>query len=216
MYESLINYPHITDYLRTNISPLENEVWELEKELRSKEKLPIIKPESARFLSFLCGLQKPKKILEIGACVGFSALLMRSVCPPDTRITTIDRYDYMISRAKENFKRFGADNITLLEGQAADILPTLSDKYDLIFLDAAKGQYPAFLPHCLRLLSDDGVFIADNILFDGLVAECSRSSRRDMTIVKRLRSFLETLVNDENLVTSIIPIGDGMVAVRKK
>jgi predicted O-methyltransferase YrrM len=123
----------------------------------------------------------------------------------------------MIGRAKENFKRFDKEgNITLLEGQASEILPSLNGEYDLIFLDAAKGQYPAFLPECLRLLAPGGIFLADDVLFDGLVAESSRSTRRDMTIVKRLRSFISELTNDETLYSSLIPIGDGMIAVMKK
>ena len=216
MYEELINYPFITEFLNQNLSSLDGDTEVLEKELRENEHLPIIRPSAARFLQFLCALKKPKRILEIGACVGFSAILMKNVCP-DAKIETIDRYDYMIGRAKENFARFDKEgNITLLEGQAAEILPTLKGEYDLIFLDAAKGQYPAFLPECLRLLAPGGIFLADDVLFDGLVAESSRSTRRDMTIVKRLRSFISELTNDETLYSSLIPIGDGMIAVMKK
>ncbi len=216
MYEEMINYPFITEFLNSNLSSLDGDTEVLEKELRENEHLPIIRPSAARFLQFLCALKKPKRILEIGTCVGFSAILMKNVCP-DAKIETIDRYDYMIRRAKENFERFDKEgNITLLEGQASEILPSLKGEYDLIFLDAAKGQYPAFLPECLRLLAPGGIFLADDVLFDGLVAESSRSTRRDMTIVKRLRSFLEELTNDKTLYSSLIPIGDGMIAVMKK
>lgn len=216
MYEEKINYPEITEFLNNNLSRLHPETEAFEKELRDNETLPIIRPSAARFLQFLCALLKPKRILEIGCCVGFSAVLMKNCCP-DARITTIDRYDYMIARAKENFKRFDKEGrITLIEGQASEILPGLEGPYDLIFLDAAKGQYPAFLPHCLRLLGENGVFLADDVLFDGLVAEDSRSSRRDMTIVKRLRNFINELNEDEGLYTSLMPIGDGMIAVMKK
>ena len=216
MYEEMINYPFITEFLNSNLSSLDGDTEVLEKDLRENEHLPIIRPSAARFLQFLCALKKPKRILEIGTCVGFSAILMKNVCP-DAKIETIDRYDYMIRRAKENFERFDKEgNITLLEGQASEILPSLKGEYDLIFLDAAKGQYPAFLPECLRLLAPGGIFLADDVLFDGLVAESSRSTRRDMTIVKRLRSFLEELTNDKTLYSSLIPIGDGMIAVMKK
>ncbi len=154
--------------------------------------------------------------MEIGTCVGFSAILMKNACP-NAEITTIDRYDYMINRAKENFARFDKEGkITLLEGQAAEILPTLKEKYDFIFLDAAKGQYPAFLPYLLERLSDNGVLLVDDVLFDGLVAESSRSSRRDMTIVKRLRSFISEITNNEELYSALTPIGDGMILVQKR
>lgn len=216
MYEEKINYPEITEFLNNNLSALDGDTGELEKILRDNESLPIVRPSAARFLQFLCAILKPRNILEIGTCVGFSSILMKNVCK-DAKITTIDRYDYMIGRAKENFKKYDKEGqITLLEGQAADILPMLTGPYDFIFLDAAKGQYPAFLPHCLRLLSNGGVFLADDVLFDGLVADSSRSSRRDMTIVKRLRSFIDELVTDTDLYTSVIPIGDGMIAVMKR
>lgn len=216
MYEEKINYPEITEFLNNNLSQLIGETAVLEKELREKEHLPIVRPSAARFLQFLCLMLKPKKILEIGTCVGFSAILMKNACP-DARITTIDRYDYMINRAKENFKRFDeSGQITLLEGQASEILPSLNESYDFIFLDAAKGQYPAFLPHLLEKLNVGGVLLVDDVLFDGLVAESSRSTRRDMTIVKRLRSFITEITENKELYSALTPIGDGMLMVMKK
>lgn len=216
MYEEKINYPEITEFLNNNLSPLIGDAAVLEKELREKESLPIVRPSAARFLQFLCLTLKPRKILEIGTCVGFSAILMKNACPEAT-ITTIDRYDYMINRAKENFSRFDKEGkITLLEGQASEILPTLKEEYDFIFLDAAKGQYPAFLPLLLERLAPGGVLLVDDVLFDGLVAESSRSSRRDMTIVKRLRSFITEINENKDLYSSLTPIGDGMLLITKK
>lgn len=207
-YESEINFPVITEFLRSNLCPLPSELLLLDEELR-KETLPIAKPETARLLSLLCTLKQPSRILEIGTCVGYSALIMRYSC--HASIVTLDRYDYMIGRAKENLEKYDPDGrITLLEGQASELLPSLTGTFDLIFLDAAKAQYPAFLPHILRLLAQGGLFVADNVLFEGLTADSSRSSRRDMTIVRRLRSFVSALNSDLSLKTSLLPIGDGV------
>ena len=205
-YESEILFPAVTEYLRANLCSLPKEILPLDEELR-KETLPIVRPETARFLSLLCTLKQPKRILEIGTCVGYSALIMRYSC--GASIVTMDRYDYMIGRAKENFQKYDPDErITLLEGQASELLPSLTGEFDFIFLDAAKAQYPAFLPHILQLLAKDGLFLADNVLFEGLTADSRRSSRRDKTIVRRLRSFISSLNSNPGLKTSLLPIGD--------
>ena len=188
----------------------------LEKQVRA-EGLPVARRDVIALLEFLCQTKKPKKILEIGTCVGFSALVMRESCPTDTRITTVDRYDYMITRAKENFAAFAADNITLIEGQAGEVLPQLRESYDLIFLDAAKAQYPRFLPECIRLLAPGGIFIADNVLCGGIVAGAPLESRRDKTTVTRMNEFLEMVKRDERLTAqTLLPVGDGVVLFRKR
>jgi len=144
-------------------------------------------------------------------------LVMRGACPSDTEITTVDRYAYMIDRAKENFKNFSAENITLIEGQASEVLPKLAGPYDLIFLDAAKAQYPRFLPECIRLLAAGGTFLADNVLCGGIVAGAPLESRRDKTTVTRMHEFLEMVKSDERLTAqSLLPVGDGVVLFRKK
>ena len=209
MYESLINYENITDFLRAGIPERKSALGELEKHCR-QENFPIVRPETAEFLELICRLTNPVKILEIGTCVGFSALLMNESSKDLQRLVTIDRYPFMIERAKRNFELFKADKITLIEGQAADILKQLDEEFDLVFLDAAKGQYPVFLPDCLRLLKKGGLFIADNVLFDGVIADEKRAVRRDRTIVNRLKTFIDEISHDENLKTSILPLGDGL------
>lgn len=211
-----INYPYITDFIRSFEKTRAGFLGEFEKTARL-EGLPILKPEAARFLETLCALRKPKRILEIGAAIGFSALLMKNASPDIREIMTIDRYDFMIKRARPNLEKGDPEHIIkLLEGQASEILPTLTGKFDLIFLDAAKGQYPRFLPHCLRLLADDGVFITDNILCGGIVAGRPLEKRRDKTTVVRVNEFLNELNNNEELYTSILPVGDGMVMCVRK
>ncbi len=188
----------------------------LEKQVRG-EGLPVARRDVIALLEFLCQTHKPKQILEIGTCVGFSALSMRAACPPDTRITTVDRYDYMIARAKENFAAFDAANIRLIEGQAGEVLPQLQGPYDLIFLDAAKAQYPRFLPECIRLLASGGIFIADNVLCGGIVAGAPLESRRDKTTVTRMNEFLEMVRSDPRLTAqTLLPVGDGVVLFRKR
>lgn len=189
---------------------------ELEKQVR-EEGLPVARRDVIALLEFLCQTHKPKQILEIGTCVGFSALSMRASCPPDTKITTVDRYEYMITRARDNFASFHAKNITLLEGQASEILPSLDGPYDLIFLDAAKAQYPRFLPECIRLLAPGGVFMADNVLCGGIVAGAPLESRRDKTTVTRMHEFLEMVKSDKRLTAqTLLPVGDGVVLFRKR
>ena len=188
---------------------------ELEKEAREAD-VPIIKPETQRLLRFLLQMQKPMRILEIGCAVGFSALLMSEYAPKDCHITTIENYEKRILKARENFKRAGKEGkITLLAGDAADILKELEESYDMIFMDAAKGQYLSFLPRVLRVLSPEGLLISDNVLQEGDILESRYAvTRRDRTIHARMREYLYQITHDERLETVILPVGDG-VAVSK-
>lgn len=174
--------------------------------------VPIIRKEMQQFLKLLLSIKKPAKILEVGTAVGFSAILMAEYNPVDCQITTIENYEKRIPIARENFRRAGKENqITLLEGDAADLLKTLEEPYDLIFMDAAKGQYIHFMPDVLRLLSKDGVLVSDNVLQDGDIIE-SRFvvTRRNRTIHKRMRDYLYELTHNDELVTAVLPIGDGI------
>lgn len=209
-----IQFPYIAQFLDSFYTPHEGKLGELELQVRS-EGLPVAKKDVIAFIELICRLKHPKRILEIGTCVGFSALVMRETCPEDTQIFTIDRYKYMIDRAKANFETFNAENITLLEGQAAEILPTLSGPFDLIFLDAAKGQYPRFLPYCIELLAEGGVFIADNVLCGGIVAGAPLDTRRERTTVVRMNEFIETVKNDKRLKSTLLTIGDGVMLFTK-
>ena len=184
---------------------------ELEK-FAIETNVPIIRPQMQSFMKVLLALRKPERILEVGCAIGFSALLMAEYDPVKCHITTIEKYEPRIPIARDNFRKAGRDeDITLLEGDATDILKELEGPYDLIFMDAAKGQYINFLPDIKRLLSKDGVLLSDNVLQDGNLME-SRFAvvRRDRTIHSRMRDYLFALTHDDELRTDILPVGDGI------
>lgn len=174
--------------------------------------VPIIRKEMQSFLKVLLAIKKPKKILEVGTAIGFSALLMSEYAPKDCKITTIEKYEKRIPIALENFKRAGKqEQITLLEGDALEILKGLDESFDFIFMDAAKGQYIYYMPEVIRLLSKDGVLVSDNVLQDGDIIESRFAvERRNRTIHSRMREYLYELKHHELLETSIIPLGDGV------
>lgn len=179
--------------------------------------LPIIPKDVVKLLGFVLGLKKPKAILEIGMAVGFSASYMSQYLSEDGYIKTIDRYPLMIERARANFKKFGLeDKITILEGNANDILPTMDEKFDFVFMDAAKGQYITILPEVLRLTKVGGIIMADDILQEGRVAQdYFEIPKRQRTIHKRLNEFLQEITHNEKLRTSILTVGDGVALIEK-
>lgn len=184
----------------------------------SKEtNVPIIRPSMQSFLKLLLAITQPKKILEVGTAIGFSALLMSEYGPEDCHITTIEKYEKRIPIALENFKRAGKEQkITLIEGDAMEVLKGLEGSFDFIFMDAAKGQYIYYLPEVVRLLEKDGVFVTDNVLQDGDVIESRFAvERRNRTIHSRMREYLYELKHHRLLETSIIPLGDGVALSTK-
>lgn len=180
--------------------------------------VPIIRKSMQSFLKLLLAMQKPKRILEVGTAVGFSAILMAEYNPYPCEIVTIENYDKRIPIARENFKRAGKENqITLLEGDATEVLKTLEEPFDMIFMDAAKGQYINFFGDVMRLLKKDGVLVSDNVLQDGDIIESHFVvTRRNRTIHKRMREYLYELTHRDDLVTSVMPIGDGITVSVKK
>ena len=170
------------------------------------------------FLKLLLAMQKPMRILEVGTAVGFSAVLMAEYAPKDCQIVTIENYEKRIPIAKANFERAGKqEQITLLEGDATEILPQLEGQFDMIFMDAAKGQYLNFLPRVLELLQPEGILISDNVLQDGDIIESRFAvTRRNRTIHKRMREYLYTLTHSEELTTAVLPVGDGITISTKK
>lgn len=180
--------------------------------------VPIIRKEMQQFLKMLLAVKRPLRILEVGTAVGFSAILMAEYDPVLCEITTIENYEKRIPIARENFKRAGKEKqITLLEGDAAEVLKTLDEPYDFIFMDAAKGQYIHFLPDIIRLLGKQGVLVSDNVLQDGTIIE-SRFivTRRNRTIHKRMRDYLYELTHRDDLVTAVLPIGDGITVSSRR
>ncbi len=212
----------IEERLATFINSLDcgNEPYlnELERYAK-KTNVPIIRTEMQSLLKFLLTMKEPKEILEVGTAIGFSALLMSEYGPADCHITTIEKYEKRIPIAKENFKKAGKEKaITLLEGDATEILQTLEGTYDFIFMDAAKGQYIHFLPDILRLLKKGGLLISDNVLQDGDIIESRFAvTRRNRTIHARMREYLYELKHHEALETVILPVGDGVtLSVKRK
>lgn len=203
-------------FLRTIHPMYDGTLGEIQKEA-NENNVPIVPLEVARLITVLLSMQKPKHILEIGTAVAFSASLMSRYLQEGGTVTTIDRFEVMLKDARANIERMGLqDTIKILEGDAADILPTLTGPYDIIFLDAAKGQYGAFLPHCLRLLPVGGLLIVDDVLQGGTIAQTRFSvPRRQRTIHKRLRTFLWDITHHDCLETSILPVGDGVALCYK-
>ena len=196
-----------------------NEGFLEELEQRAKqERIPIIRPQVQNLLRTVIAGLKPRSILEVGTAVGFSAILMAQCAPGDCRITTIENYKKRIPVARENFERAGySDRITLIEGDAADVLGEIKLTYDLIFMDAAKGQYLNFFEDVMVLLRRGGVLVSDNVLQDGDIIQ-SRFAvrRRDRTIHSRMREYLYVLTHDDRLSTTVLPMGDGVTVSVKK
>ena len=183
----------------------------IEKEAIADE-VPIIRKEMGNLLKVLLQLVQPERILEVGTAVGYSSILMSENMPHNSTITTIENYDKRIPVAKNNFKRAGKEDvITLIEGDAIEVLKTLDGPYDFIFMDAAKGQYINYLPDIKRVLRKGGLLISDNILQEGEIVESRYAvTRRNRTIHARIREYVYELTHSEDFVTSIVPIGDGI------
>ena len=213
---SKITYDYMEDYIGGLIPERTGTLKEIEDFARENG-VPIVQKETGVFLEFMTSMKKPKKILELGTAVGFSSILMYESAGVEPDIVTIERDEKMIEMAKINLDRFNLrDKIKIEQGDCLEVLERLDDKFDLIFMDAGKGHYNHFLPHCLRLLKDDGIIVADNVLFRGMVASQELVKRRKITIVKRMRTYLDLVTQDESLITSVIPMGDGIAVTKRR
>lgn len=213
---SHINEDYIEEYIRSIIPEHEGYLYELEV-YAEKHHIPIIEREVAQMLKVLLKIIRPKRILEVGTAIGYSALIMASSTDGDCNITTIERRKDMVVLAQENIdKTEYRDRINIIQGEAEEILPTLTGKFDFIFFDAAKGQYLEFFNLCIGLLAKRGIIMSDNVLFKGMVASDDLVIRRKKTIVKRLRKYLKYINNLEGYESCIIPIGDGVALTYKK
>ncbi len=207
----------IVNYIN-KVQPITNDaIGELQKYAYEND-VPIIDQETARFLGVLLDMKRPKRILEIGCAIGFSSIFMTKYLADGGKITTIDRFEVMIRQARENFEKFNVqDKIELIEGDAVEVLDQLDESFDVIFLDAGKGQYINMLENCIRLLNSGGLLIADDIFQNGkIVADIETIEKRQRTIHRRMNSFIETINNDERLNSSLIPIADGVLIAVKK
>lgn len=212
-----ITLDYMEEYLRNLIPENEDFFIELE-EYAEKNNIPIAQKETAQFLRTMVTIKRPKKILELGTAIGYSAMVMCHSINKDVNITTVERDDSMVELAKSNISKGGYENnINIIHGDVLDVVNQLPEKYDLIFMDAGKGHYNHILPRILELLTQDGVIIADNVLFRGMVANNDLVIRRKITIVKRMRAYLKMVNEDKELLTTVIPMGDGIaVTTRRK
>ena len=204
-------------YIRSLEVP-ESAVIEAIEQEALRDRVPIIRKEMQSFLKVLLMIKRPMRILEVGAAVGFSPILMSEYMPEGGHITTIENYDKRIPIARANFKRAGKEEqIDLIEGDALEVMHGLEGPYDLIFVDAAKGQYIHYLPEVMRLLGTDGVLVSDNVLQEGDIIESRFAvERRNRTIHSRMREYLYELKHHDQLQTSIIPLGDGVALSVKR
>lgn len=216
MVKDYINHDYITKYIR-EILPSNKDILEEMEQYAEENRVPIVQPEVGRLLGVIAKIVRPRNILEIGTAIGYSSILLSQALENTARIVTIERSDQMIQLAKENIQKANLDHvIELIEGDALEILPQLTGQYEYVFVDAAKGQYTAFFPHCLRLLSPGGVLVSDNVLYRGMIATDELVTPRNKTIVKRMRKYLELISNHPDLETTVIPIGDGLAISYKK
>ena len=211
-----ITYEYMEEYIKGLVPKREGTLKEIE-EFAREHGVPIVQEETGKFLEFMVDMKKPLRILELGSAIGFSSILMYEAAGTEPEIVTIERDSKMIELAKVNLEKFNLEHkIKIMEGDCLEILEKLDEPFDLIFMDAGKGHYNHFLPHCLRLLKEDGIIIADNVLFRGMVATDELVKRRKITIVKRMRTYLDMVSSDENLITSVIPMGDGIAITKRR
>ena len=192
--------------------------FELEKikEKALENHIPIIMDDTLEVIAKILTEKKPKRILEIGAAVGYSAMCFSKYLAEDGLIDTIERDEERIEEAKQNFKKVEVENkINLYEGDAVEILPTLNEKYDVAFIDAAKGKYPFFLKEALRMIKPTGVILADNILYKGYVMS-DYNKHKQRTAVRNLREYIKETTENPNLETEILEVGDGLAISKMK
>lgn len=207
---SNINHDYIQSYL-TGLLPESDEILKGLEQYAEENHVPIVTPDIAGLLKVLVKVTGARRILEVGTAIGYSAILMGQACCSDFCIKTIERNEEIAQIAIENIKRAGFENnIEVIVGDAGEILGNIQGEFDLIFVDAAKGQYMDFFRQSIDKLKIGGLFICDNVLFRGMVAERSLLKRRKITIVKRLKKFLDFISRKEELQTAIIPMGDGI------
>ena len=212
----------VNDRIVSYIHSLESqnsEVLEKIEQCAIKDNVPIIRKEMESFLRVMLSISKPLNILELGCAIGYSAILMSEYLPEGGHITTIENYDKRIAEAKANIQMAELqDKITLLEGDAMEVMKDLeTEKYDFVFMDAAKAQYINFLPEVMRLMKPGAILIADNVLQDGDIIESRYGViRRNRTIHSRMREYMYQVKHMEELETTIVPIGDGITMSIKK
>lgn len=207
MIDDNINYEYIIRYIRRTLKPSDGLLAELE-EFAAENSVPISQPETIKLIELIIKISGAKRVLEVGTAIGYSAI--RMVSAGAERVDTIEVNHDAAEYAKRSVKKAELDDkINIIEGDAREILPKLCGEYDFIFIDAAKGQYNEFFKHSMRMLRVGGVLFSDNVLYKGMTATDELVTHRKITIVKRLRSYVDMLCSHPELETDIVPIGDG-------
>lgn len=205
-----INEQYITQYLHTLFVQKDELLKEMEEYAKIND-VPIIHPEVRALLETICAIKKPTRILEVGTAIGYSGLVLSKCLPQNGRLITIERDSSMVELALKNIKKADAeDKIRVIEGEALEVLNCLDSKFDLIFIDAAKGYYHEFLELVMPLIKKGSIIISDNVLYKGMTANDELVPRRQKTIVGRMREYLSKLCNCKEFTTSVIPVGDGV------
>ena len=212
-----INNEKIVDYIDQIY--VENKISSEFEDLRrygEENHVPIIHRQVGEFIKSLINIYKPKRMLEVGTAIGFSSIFFAS-CSDELAIDTIELKEDMAAIARKNIEQRNLSNrINVIEGDANDVIPRLDVKYDLVFIDAAKGQYIKFFEKIEPILADRALIISDNILYKGMVADDDLVVRRKITIVKRLREYLDMLASKEGYQSSFLPFGDGIALTIKE
>lgn len=212
---SNINFLFIEEYIRELI-PEKPEFLKKLREYASENHIPIVEEETEEFLKFLLDIKRPKTILELGCAIGYSSIVFAKNEYVEY-VKTVEIREEMKEIAEKNIKEAKLDKkIKVFLDDAYEFLCSSKDSFDMIFIDAAKGQYEKYFNEAIKLLNKDGIIICDNVLFKGMVANDELIKRRKITIVKRLRKFLSNIKKDEKFISSIVPIGDGVLLVRRK
>lgn len=213
---------HIADerverYIRDSIEPYNGLLGEVRASALA-DGIPVISIETARLLEIFVQMTKPRRVLEIGTATGFTAMLMCGGLEPPGKIDTIEINPELATMAMRNFDKSGSkDKINSIIGDAEDVLRNLNKKYDLIFIDAAKGQYCKYYNLCSGMVNPGGIIFADNVLYRGMTAGGAKINRRQQLLVKRLRQYIEIAVNDKRFMTDVLSIGDGVcISYRKR
>lgn len=220
MRNEMMHRPVLKDEVLDLVRNRQNKVSGTLGEIQAQatiDNVPIIPNETASFLRFFLKQIKAKNVLEVGTAIGFSASLMLDAMGEGSHVTTIDRFDVMIKKAKANFEKLGVqEQVTLLEGDAKEVLPTLEGPYDFIFMDSAKSKYIEFLPECLRLLKVDGVLMIDDVFQAGTIMhDIKEIPRSQRTIYRKLNELYDVVLNHEDLTVTILPLGDGVLMFSK-
>ncbi|MBO0437767.1 O-methyltransferase [Vagococcus fluvialis] len=220
MRNEMMHRPVLKDEVLDLVRNRQNKVSGTLGEIQAQatiDNVPIIPNETASFLRFFLKQIKAKNVLEVGTAIGFSASLMLDAMGEGSHVTTIDRFDVMIKKAKANFEKLGVqEQVTLLEGDAKEVLPTLEEPYDFIFMDSAKSKYIEFLPDCLRLLKVDGVLMIDDVFQAGTIMhDIKEIPRSQRTIYRKLNELYDVVLNHEDLTVTILPLGDGVLMISK-